>query len=223
MTDCDMMFTIKPSADLLRTPVVWQQTPNQTPCGLRNSGADTFLPAVSGQTGVGYRGLFDQYIRGADGITIQEPYLSDFFQIKNLVGFLIAIRGIAQQGSTNQVNVSLRTRELRNNTKQLTKIAQEFGQLTEEPFLQIKWIELDDRDAHDRWLATSTGWMIDLGRGLHFLHHPDNASWPSFYLPELQEVSHDFIVTISKLSRLDYDERQEQFTERLLASQQKSS
>ena len=119
-------------------------------------------------------------------------------------------------------HITLLKEQLKDKDNTINKLRKELS-IVKQTEANQKWIELDDRDAHDRWLATSTGWMIDLGRGLHFLHHPDNASWPSFYLPELQEVSHDFIVTISKLSRLDYDERQEQFAERLLASQQKSS
>ncbi|QPN68112.1 BREX system Lon protease-like protein BrxL [Synechococcus sp. CBW1006] len=114
--------------------------------------------------GWSYRRLFGDYLRGATGIIIRDPYIRAFHQIRNLVEFLRMVNEITPVG--DEVTVHLITGS---DQDAMEKQVDNLGQLqdsfagTSTPFT---W-EIDaSPNFHARSITTNTGWKITLDRGL---------------------------------------------------------
>lgn len=116
------------------------------------------------QKGVSYEGLFGPYLKGAAQITITDPYIRLFYQLRNLMEFLESIVKIKDE--EEEVSVHLLT------------IRDEFkGDLQDDSFEKIQesarttginftW-EFDETGSiHARHIVADTGWKISLDRGL---------------------------------------------------------
>jgi len=113
------------------------------------------------QTGVSYRTLFSDYLKGAKEITIEDPYIRYPYQIRNLVEFLSVISLLNDM--EEQVHVHLRTW---NDEQRIPEVIDTFDEITDS--LTESGIEFtyEFKDFHDRKILTDTGWEIQLGRGL---------------------------------------------------------
>jgi ATP-dependent Lon protease len=128
--------------------------------------------------GWSYRRLFGDYLRGASGIIIRDPYIRAFHQIRNLVEFLRMVNEITPAG--DEVTVHLITGSDQDSMeKQVENLAhvQESFAGTSTPFT---W-EIDaSPNFHARSITTNTGWKITLDRGLDlfqwFEFSPFNAA-----------------------------------------------
>ncbi|MCP9927626.1 BREX system Lon protease-like protein BrxL [Cyanobium sp. CH-040] len=128
--------------------------------------------------GWSYRRLFGDYLRGASGIIIRDPYIRAFHQIRNLVEFLRMVNEITPVG--DEVTVHLITgSDQESMEKQIENLAQvqESFAGTSTPF---SW-EIDaSPNFHARSITTNTGWKITLDRGLDlfqwFEFSPFNAA-----------------------------------------------
>ena len=114
--------------------------------------------------GWSYRRLFGDYLIGASGIIIRDPYIRAFHQIRNLVEFLRMVNEITPIG--DEVSVHLITGS---DQESMEKQVENLGQVqdsfagTSTPFT---W-EIDaSPNFHARSITASTGWKITLDRGL---------------------------------------------------------
>jgi len=114
--------------------------------------------------GWSYRRLFGDYLVGASGIIIRDPYIRAFHQIRNLMEFLRMVNEITPLG--DEVSVHLITGS---DQESMEKQVENLGQVqdsfagTSTPF---SW-EIDaSPNFHARSISTSTGWKITLDRGL---------------------------------------------------------
>lgn len=113
------------------------------------------------QTGVSYKKLFADYLKGAENITIQDPYIRMYYQFKNLLEFCIMLSN--NKDPEDHINLEIVTwnneeyiEDSRNNLDELAQNVQNIG------------INLTYRfeNHHDRFIAADNGWKITLGRGL---------------------------------------------------------
>ncbi|MCU4173936.1 BREX system Lon protease-like protein BrxL [Carboxylicivirga sp. N1Y90] len=114
--------------------------------------------------GVSYEKLFAPYLKGARRITINDPYLRLFYQVKNLMEFIQMVHKNKTIGEDIEISV-------------VTKYDEFKEQESEERFEQLKEsidgsgivfdYEFDQSlSFHARSIETDTGWKISIDRGL---------------------------------------------------------
>ena len=143
---------------------------NTTPASPNNTQAqkplleEKHVTFQENQKGVSYASLLGPYLKGASHITVTDPYIRLFYQIRNLMELLeVIVKGKADEDEP--VVHLLTTRD-------------EFkGELQDESFEKIQqsastvgikfnW-EFDETGTiHARHIVTDTGWKISLDRGL---------------------------------------------------------
>lgn len=121
--------------------------------------------------GVSYQRLFGSYLVGATEITVHDPYIRQFYQVKNFMEFIQMLLQNKQEGEDIEL-------------KLVTK-CDEFRELeTEEKLEQLKDsidgsgilfnFEFDQSQSfHARSIETNTGWKISIDRGLDIFQSYD--------------------------------------------------
>lgn len=113
------------------------------------------------QTGVSYKKLFADYLKGAVNITIQDPYIRMPYQFKNLLEFCIMLGNIKEP--EQEINLEVVSW---NNEEYIEESRTYFEELMSS--VQELGIHLSYRleQHHDRFIASDNGWKVTLGRGL---------------------------------------------------------
>jgi ATP-dependent Lon protease len=113
------------------------------------------------QTGVSYKNLFGEYLKGATNLTIQDPYIRLPYQFKNLLEFCLMLSQI--KAPEDQINLEVVTW---NNEEFINESIANFEEMQES--ISAIGIHLTYRleEHHDRFIAADNGWKITLGRGL---------------------------------------------------------
>jgi len=121
------------------------------------------------QKGISFDDLFGPYLRGASKITVTDPYIRLFYQIRNFMEFLEAV--VKNKSQEDEVAVHLIT------------VRDEFkGDLQDESFEKIQesartvgidftWEFDESGTIHARHIVTDHGWKISLDRGLDIFQH----------------------------------------------------
>ena len=140
------------------------QEPSSPLAGANKPLQPTHFTVAENQTGICYRDLFADYLRGAHVITIVDPYIRKQYQLRNLVEFMQVVLDIKPAGE--EISVHLVTdygefskteidENLRYIQDDLRKVDIEFT------------YEFDESHSiHARSITTDTGWKIILDRGL---------------------------------------------------------
>ncbi|WP_417522113.1 BREX system Lon protease-like protein BrxL [Marinobacter sp.] len=121
------------------------------------------------QKGISFDGLFGPYLRGASKITVTDPYIRLFYQVRNFMEFLEAV--VKNKSQEEEVAVHLVT--ARDEFK---------GELQDESFEKIQesartvgidftWEFDESGTIHARHIVTDHGWKILLDRGLDIFQH----------------------------------------------------
>jgi ATP-dependent Lon protease len=115
------------------------------------------------QTGVSYKRLFADYLRGAQRIEIIDPYIRIYYQVQNVLEFCDMLLRELPDGE--EVEVSLLTgADTENQDEQEEHLENLKDSLRGSPInfdYEITWDSL-----HARSIKTDTGWKISLDRGL---------------------------------------------------------
>jgi len=113
------------------------------------------------QTGISYKKLFSDYLKGAHNITIQDPYIRMPYQFKNLLEFCMMLGN--NKALEDEVNLEIVTW---NEEAYLNDSISYFEEIQES--VTELGINLTYRmeNHHDRFIAADNGWKITLGRGL---------------------------------------------------------
>lgn len=113
------------------------------------------------QTGISYKKLFADYLKGAHNITIQDPYIRLPYQFKNLLEFCMMLGN--NKALEDEVNLEIVSW---NEEAYLNDSISYFEELQES--VTDLGINLTYRmeNHHDRYIAADNGWKITLGRGL---------------------------------------------------------
>jgi ATP-dependent Lon protease len=108
--------------------------------------------------------LFGHYLAGASEITVTDPYIRAYFQIRNMMEFLETVARF--KAPEDEVKVRLITcpddfnsAQQQDNLDRLSEAMQTVG-------IDFSW-EYDVKGTiHARHIVTDTGWKIDIDRGL---------------------------------------------------------
>lgn len=114
--------------------------------------------------GWSYRRLFADHLNGARKITISDPYVRAFHQVRNVMEFLQMVHELVPEG--DEVAVTLVTQSDRENPSkqedQLNQIVGTFGGSR----VNFSWSFDPSPGFHARSILTDTGWKITVDRGL---------------------------------------------------------
>jgi ATP-dependent Lon protease len=116
------------------------------------------------QKGISYDSLFGSYLAGAKQITITDPYIRLFYQLRNFMEFLETI--VRYKSDDSEVAVHLITTEDDFKSEQqresLEKITESCGAVG----VNFTWKFDESGTIHARHIITDHGWKISLDRGL---------------------------------------------------------
>lgn len=121
--------------------------------------------------GYSYRRLFAAHLKGASKIVVRDPYIRQFWQVRNILELLNVIHDGIPDGE--EVEVHLVTQS---DPKQPEKQDENLNQVVEtmEGSKLVFTFEYDmDPGFHARSIVTDTGWKITLDRGLDFFQPYD--------------------------------------------------
>jgi ATP-dependent Lon protease len=116
------------------------------------------------QQGVTYEALFGPYLKGARRITITDPYIRLFYQIRNLMEFLETVARLKHDDEEVTVNL-VTVKDTYKSDQQIDY----FGQIQTAGAavgIQFLWIFDETNSIHARHIVTDHGWKISLDRGL---------------------------------------------------------
>lgn len=113
------------------------------------------------QTGISYRKLFADYLKGAKNITLQDPYIRMYYQFNNLMEFCLMLgNNKSPEEVLNLEVVTWNDEEYIDDTiKNLDEVKESVQDLGINFTYRIE-------QHHDRFIAADNGWKITLGRGL---------------------------------------------------------
>lgn len=114
--------------------------------------------------GVSYDSLFGQYLRGASKITITDPYIRLFFQVRNLMELLETIVKI--KAPDDEVEVLLITVEDEFKGDQQKEHFEKMCEASAALGINFSWEFDKSGSIHARHIVTDHGWKILLDRGL---------------------------------------------------------
>ena len=113
-----------------------------------------------GQTGVSYEKLFAPYLRNANAITVEDPYIRASWQVKNFVEFALML---INTRPVEDLKLTLITNE---EDGKIPDLIDRLDDIKDDLASYGIAFEYKFRDFHDRCIKTDTGWTITLGRGL---------------------------------------------------------
>ena len=123
------------------------------------------------QKGVSFDLLFSAYFKGAKEITLTDPYIRAFYQVRNLMELFETIIKVKSE----EVNVKfhLITIEDDREPERQLEFLQQVQEASIPAGIDFTWEFDESKTIHARSLETSTGWKILLDRGLDIFQHYD--------------------------------------------------
>ncbi len=122
------------------------------------------LPITENTKGISYKKLFWPYLKSATEITIIDPYIRVFWQIKNMMEFAQMVHENTPAGE--EVALKLITKSDEWKCEEQDDNLKKIQQTLEGSRVQFSYEYRDDEDIHARSITTDTGWKITLDRGL---------------------------------------------------------
>lgn len=123
------------------------------------------LEYMENQKGVSYDILFSSYIKGAKDITITDPYLRIFFQLRNLMEFVECI--IKNKNQEDEVNLHIITgKEDRNLDGKQDEFLEQIQESASSVGIHFTWEYDETNTIHARHIVIDDNWKISLDRGL---------------------------------------------------------
>ena len=123
------------------------------------------------QRGLSFDTLLGPYLRGATAITVTDPYIRLFYQMRNFMEFLETV--VKYKASDEEVSVHLVTTEDEFKGEQQKDNLEKMKESAGSVGVNLTW-EFDDTGTiHARHIVTNHGWKISLDRGLDIFQHYD--------------------------------------------------
>ena len=136
-----------------------------------NQAKEQHLEFMENQKGVTYNKLFGDYIKGATKITITDPYIRIFFQIRNLMEFIETV--ILNKSAEDHINLHLITIADEKDPQRQLEFFQKIQESVVSGGVEFTWEFDETKTLHARSIVTNTGWKISLDRGLDIFQHYD--------------------------------------------------
>ena len=132
---------------------------------LKNEPKEQHLEFMENQKGISYEMLFANYIKGAKNITITDPYLRIFFQIRNLMEFVECV--IKNKNQEDEVNLHIITgKEDRNLDGKQDEFLEQIQKSASVVGVNFTWEYDETNTIHARHIVIDDNWKISLDRGL---------------------------------------------------------
>lgn len=116
------------------------------------------------QRGISYDSLLGVYLKGASTITVTDPYIRKFYQIRNFMEFVETI--VKYKSTADEVNLHLITSEDEYREEQQTEHLERIKESCEQVGVTFTWEYDQTGTIHARHIITDNGWKILLDRGL---------------------------------------------------------
>ena len=121
------------------------------------------------QKGISFDTLLGAYLRGATGITITDPYIRLYYQVRNLMEF---IETVVKHGSRDEViSIHLVTMEDEHKGEQQKENLSKIKNSCATVGVDFSWEFDTSGTIHARHVVTNHGWKIALDRGLDIFQH----------------------------------------------------
>lgn len=128
------------------------------------------------QKGLSFDTLLGPYIKGALSITVTDPYIHLFFQIRNFMEFLETV--VKQKDPEEEVAVHLVTTVDEFKREQQQEYFEKMQASASSVGVNFSWEYDGSGSIHARHIVTDHGWKISLDRGLDiFLHYEMNDAF----------------------------------------------
>jgi len=125
--------------------------------------------------GWSFRRLFAPYLRGATKITIRDPYVRLFHQVRNVMEFLQLVYDLVPEG--DEVAVHLVTQSDADTCVRQDEMLAQVAQAFAGTRVAFSW-ELDASPGfHARSVVTDTGWKISIDRGLDLFQRFESGAF----------------------------------------------
>lgn len=144
----------------------------------------THLIVPENSKGWSYRRLFAEHLRGARRITVTDPYVRLFFQIRNLMEFLQLVHELVPEG--DEAEVLLITQSDRETCIKQAEYLDQIVETFTGSRVAFTWQLDHNPNFHARSITTDTGWKIPLDRGLDIFQRYDSG--PFSLAQALQEA-----------------------------------
>ena len=185
------------STEVVEAPGMAELVREEEPKTVTKTLSGKHLVVSENEKGISYEKLFGHYIEGASKITINDPYIRQFYQVKNLFEFLQIVMNHIPEGEEVSVHLVTKTDdfdsyESEERLKQLQESVENSGVNFTYEFNQ-------SMSFHARSIETDTGWKISLDRGLD-IFQPYDFKNPFNLANNMQEerLSKGFEVTYLK-------------------------
>lgn len=147
------------------TPLVPVNPPASTEPELK----EKHLTFQENQKGVSYDALLAPYLKGASSITVTDPYIRLFYQMRNFMEFLETV--VRCKAPDEEVAVHLLTTEDEFKSEQQNDNFEKMKESAGAVGVNFTW-EFDGTGTiHARHIVTDHGWKISLDRGLDIFQH----------------------------------------------------
>lgn len=113
-------------------------------------------------TGYSYDLLFAEYLEGAKFVEIQEPYLSNGYQLQDLTRFA---ETVVKVGDCKKLSLTTKVGDTLEDTQKVQDGLDQLKTALEETGVDFEYTFSDT--IHARYIETDTGWNISSDRGLH--------------------------------------------------------
>lgn len=154
--------------DRLPAPSQPEQKPNDKPLAGTPAAEKTVQPThftvAENQTGICYRDLFIDYLRGAHAISIIDPYIRKHYQLRNLLEFMQVVLDIKPAGE--EISVHLITDYGEFNRTEIDENLRYIQDDLRKADIDFTYEFDESHSIHARSITTDTGWKIILDRGL---------------------------------------------------------
>jgi len=113
------------------------------------------------QTGISYKKLFADYLKGATSITLQEPFIRMPYQFKNLLEFCIML------GNNKDPELEINLEVITWNNEEFMADSISFFEELQTSILDLGInLVYKFENHHDRFILANNGWKITLDKGL---------------------------------------------------------
>lgn len=124
---------------------------------------------MENQRGVTYESLFAEHIKGSRQITITDPYIRIFYQIRNLMEFMKLVIRLNPEGEETKVHLITVKDDFK--AYQQEESFQKIQETCAAAGVQFSWKYDETGTIHARHIVTDTEWKILLDRGLDIFQH----------------------------------------------------
>jgi ATP-dependent Lon protease len=129
------------------------------------------LTFMENQRGVSFDELFGPYVQGASKITLTDPYIRLFYQVRNLMEFMETL--VRQKTASDEIEVELLTVEDEFKGEQQADFFRQIQTALFPVGIKFHWTFDRSGTLHARHIITDTGWKISLDRGLDVFQQYD--------------------------------------------------